>query len=134
VFTAQPTNNPINAPSVNRVAVEDALGNIVTSSTASITIGIGPNAGNGGGGTLSGTNLTAGASSGLATFTGLSMEKHGNGYTLSVTSASLPTAISTKSRRAWVSHPRNATALKRPAGATVHLGGRVLATQVVPLR
>jgi hypothetical protein len=93
VFTAQPTNtqraNPINPAGGVQVSVEDALGNVVTSSTATITIAIGNNAGSGGGGTLSGSP-TAIASSGVATFNGLSIDKQGNGYTLRVTSAGLP--------------------------------------------
>ena len=64
-----------------------------SSSTATITIAIGTNPGSGGGGTLSGT-LTAVASSGVATFSGLSIDKQGNGYTLNATSAGLSTATS----------------------------------------
>jgi hypothetical protein len=63
--------------------VEDArLGNLVTSSTTSITIAI---AANPGGGALSGTNPVA-AFSGIAAFSNLSINQTGTGYTLSATS------------------------------------------------
>src|SRR5205814_8773150 len=63
-FTVQPTNATAGvaiAPAV-QVAVEDAFGNTVTSSTASITLAIGTNPG---GGALSGTTA-APAGTGVA--------------------------------------------------------------------
>src|SRR6185503_10505047 len=70
--------------------VQDAFGNTVTSSTASITVAIGTNPG---GGTLSGS-ATVAASSGVATFSTLSIDKSGTGYTLAATSGSLTSATS----------------------------------------
>ncbi|HYV48395.1 MAG TPA: hemagglutinin, partial [Myxococcaceae bacterium] len=86
-FTVQPTNATAGvsiSPAV-QVAVQDAFGNTVTGSTASITVAIGSNPG---GGTLSGTT-TASASGGVATFSNLSIDKAGTGYTLSATSSGL---------------------------------------------
>jgi len=66
-FTVQPTNTPPSTPfsSAVKVAVQDAYSNTVTSAANSITItGVGT--------TLSGT-LTLNASSGVATFTGVTV-------------------------------------------------------------
>ncbi len=77
------------APAV-QVAIEDSLGNTVTSATASVTLALGasPN-----GGTLSGT-ATAAASGGVAAFAGLSIDDPGAGYTLVATSGTLTSASS----------------------------------------
>ncbi|MGH7875608.1 MAG: beta strand repeat-containing protein [Candidatus Binatia bacterium] len=72
------------------VAVQDSLGNTVTSSSASITVTIGTNPS---GGTLSGTT-TRNAVSGLAAFTGLSINQVGNGYTLTASATGLTGATS----------------------------------------
>ncbi|MHB8875916.1 MAG: PKD domain-containing protein [Myxococcaceae bacterium] len=91
-FTVQPsatTAGVVIAPAV-QVAVQDSLGNTVTSSTASITVAIGTNPG---GGTLSGT-LTVAAVAGVATFPDLSINKSGTGYTLNATSGLLASATS----------------------------------------
>ena len=66
------------------VAVQDAGGNtIVGDNTTSVTLTISSN-GNPGGGTLSGT-ITATVVNGVATFSGLSINKSGAGYTLTAT-------------------------------------------------
>ncbi len=93
VFTAQPegpyvAGAPINA--IPQVAVQDATGNRITSSTAQITIAIGTNPG---GGTLAGTT-TVTASGGEAAFPGLSIDKAGSGYTLIASAAGLTSATS----------------------------------------
>ena len=91
-FIQQPTNAVAGAaitPAVT-VQVQDANGNAVTTSTASITVAIGTNPG---GGTLSGTK-TLNAVNGLATFTGLSIDKVGSGYTLTAASTGLTGATS----------------------------------------
>src|SRR5207245_2480359 len=67
------------------VRVQDKNGNVVTTgagSTASVTVAIGTNPSSG---TLSGT-LTQTAVSGVATFNNLSINKAGNGYTLTASS------------------------------------------------
>jgi hypothetical protein len=63
------------------VTVRDALGNLVTSFTAAVTIAIGTNPG---GSTLGGTT-TVTAVSGGASFGDLSLDQLGNGYTLVAT-------------------------------------------------
>ncbi len=91
VFTTQPTNTNAGA-TLNQVqvTVEDAGGNTVTTSTASVTLAIGTNPSSG---TLSGT-LSATAVNGVATFTGLSINNAGNGYTLTAASTGLTSATS----------------------------------------
>jgi heat shock protein HslJ len=92
VFTAQPSNASSGASLGSiTVSVEDASGNVVTGSSAPVTLAIGNNAGPGG--TLSGT-LTVNAISGVASFSGLSIDVAGMGYSLGATSASLTSATS----------------------------------------
>jgi len=91
-FSQQPSNTVAGAsitPAIT-VQVEDSNGNLVTNSTASVTMAIGTNAG---GGTLSGTTTVA-ASGGIATFSGLSINKTGTGYTLAASSTGLTGATS----------------------------------------
>src|SRR5260370_23198247 len=71
------------------VQVLDAFNNL-TSSTANVTLAIGTNPG---GGTLSGTTTVA-AVSGVATFSNLSINKTGTGYTLAASSGALTGATS----------------------------------------
>ncbi|MEN3285519.1 MAG: hypothetical protein V7607_6659 [Solirubrobacteraceae bacterium] len=75
-------------PSV-QVEVVDGAGNRVTTSTASITLALGPSTGTG---TLHGT-VTASASAGVASFADLSIDAPG-AYTLRATSAGLTAATS----------------------------------------
>ncbi|HXJ32041.1 MAG TPA: hypothetical protein VNG35_15470, partial [Gemmatimonadales bacterium] len=77
------------APAVT-VEVEDAGGNRVTSAINSITVAIGTNPNNG---TLGGPK-TVGASSGLATFSNLSIDSAGPGYTLTASASGLIGATS----------------------------------------
>jgi hypothetical protein len=72
------------------VTIQDADSNTVTTATDSITLSISNNPG---GGTLSGTNPVA-AVSGLATFSGLNINKQGDGYTLQAAAAGLASATS----------------------------------------
>ena len=87
-FTTQPTqtdgNQPI-APAVE-VAIQDALANTVTTATDAVTVFIFPNPG---GVTLKGTT-TANAVNGVATFSDVSIEEVGVGYTLRASAAGLP--------------------------------------------
>ncbi len=84
VFTIQPGGGTAGVPWTQQpaVTIQDSLDNTVTSSSASITVAIGTNPGPGG---LSGT-ATLAASGGVATFSGLSIEKVGIGYTLTASS------------------------------------------------
>src|SRR5206468_968851 len=115
-FTVQPSNAVAGvaiAPAL-QIAVQDSFGNTVTSSTASITVALETNAC---GGMLSGT-ATVAAITGVASFSNLSINKSGNGYTLTAASGSLTGASSatfnivagTASQLAFTVQPTNATA------------------------
>src|SRR5437763_15858454 len=83
-FLQQPTNTVAGvaiSPAIT-VRIEDVFANLVTSDTRNVTLAIGTNAG---GGTLSGTTTVA-ASGGVATFSTLSINKSGTGYTLAAIS------------------------------------------------
>jgi hypothetical protein len=84
--------NAVHGESTGTITVEilDANGNRVTNNNSSVTLSI---ANNPGSGTLSGT-ATINAISGLATFSGLSINKTGDGYTLSAASQGLPSVTS----------------------------------------
>jgi CSLREA domain-containing protein/uncharacterized repeat protein (TIGR01451 family) len=90
-FGQQPTNSTANvaiAPAPT-VRILDAGGNL-TASTANVTVAIGNNPGPG---TLGGTMIVA-ASAGVATFSDLTIDAAGNGYTLTAASAGLTGATS----------------------------------------
>ena len=89
VFSGQPTTTTAGAaisPPV-QVTVVDALGNTTPTFAGAVTVSI---AANPAAGTLSGT-VTATAVAGVANFGNLSIDKSGNGYTLSATTAGGPT-------------------------------------------
>jgi hypothetical protein len=92
-FTGEPINTVVSTdinPSVT-VSIEDSFGNVVTTaSTPSITLAIGANPGSG---TLGGT-VTASPSSGVATFSNLTINATGNGYTLTASGSGLTAATS----------------------------------------
>ncbi|HEX8245887.1 MAG TPA: invasin domain 3-containing protein, partial [Longimicrobium sp.] len=92
VFSVQPSTTTSGAPITPavQVTIQDQFGNTVTGSTDNVTIAIGTNPS---GGTLSGT-ATVAAVNGVATFSNLSIDKAGTGYTLSATSGSLTGATS----------------------------------------
>jgi type II secretory pathway pseudopilin PulG len=72
------------------ISVEDTFGNVVSSSSAQVTLAIGTNPG---GSTLSCTTNPLNASGGVATF-GCSLNKPASGYTLTATSSGL-TSVTT---------------------------------------
>lgn len=91
-FTAQPSTTTaatVLSPAVE-VTVYDAHDNVVTSGTHTITLTL---ANNSSGATLSGTT-TIGSTNGVATFHDVTIDKAGNGYTLSASSANMPAVIS----------------------------------------
>ncbi|HEY6109288.1 MAG TPA: hypothetical protein VIV56_10355, partial [Gemmatimonadales bacterium] len=92
VFTAPPTNVVAGAVIQPDVVVQaqDAFANTVTSFAGSVSIAIGTNAG---GGTLSGTT-PVNAIAGIATFSNLSIDKAGSGYTLVASAGGAPDATS----------------------------------------
>jgi len=91
-FTTQPGNGTGGSALSTQpmVTVQDANGNTVTTDTSSVTLAIGTNPG---GGTLSGTKTVA-AVAGVATFSGLSIDKIGTGYSLGATDGALTSATS----------------------------------------
>lgn len=81
-YAVQPTTTlPLTTIPAVQVAVVDALGNRVTSYNGPVTIAIGHNGGIVVPGALSGTK-TVNAVNGVATFSDLSIDQPGNGYTL----------------------------------------------------
>src|SRR5438477_2432045 len=95
VFTVEPTTSTAAAaitPSV-QVTAQDPQGNTATAFTGNVTVALGANPG---GGTLAGT-ATVAAVGGVASFPGLSVNKTGNGYTLTAAATGLPTGTSTPS-------------------------------------
>jgi hypothetical protein len=82
-FYAQPSDVLANAPFSLSVDAEDPFGNIDRNFSASVTLALAANPGSA---TLGGT-LTAQAVSGVARFSGLTISKTGNGYTLLVSSS-----------------------------------------------
>src|SRR5207247_1747289 len=90
VFSVQPSTSTAGAaitPAVE-VTAQDAGGNTATGFTGNITVAIGTNPSRG---TSAGT-LTHAAVSGVATFSGLSIDKAGTGYTLTATGAGSTTS------------------------------------------
>lgn len=114
-FSIQPTSVQAGvaiAPAV-QVSALDASGLVVTSFTGNVTLAIGANPGNG---SLSGTTTVA-ATAGVATFTAVSINKAGNGYTLQASTSSLLRASNTfnvtpgpTTQLVFTSQPTNATA------------------------
>src|SRR5204863_136868 len=74
-----------------QVTARDAQGNVATDFTGTVTVALGVNPG---GATLSGTT-SVGAASGVATFSTLSIDKVGTGYTLTGAATGLSGATST---------------------------------------
>jgi len=86
-FLQQPSNAGVNvtiSPAIT-VAIQDQFGNTVTTNSSTVTLAIGSNPG---GGTLSGAASVA-AVSGVATFSTLSINMAGIGYTLAASAPGL---------------------------------------------
>jgi hypothetical protein len=115
-FTVQPgttTAGAAIAPAV-KVTARDSLGNVATGFNGNVTMAIGTNPA---GGVLSGA-ATVAAETGVATFSTLSINAAGSGYTLSATAADLAATASTgfniipstASRLVFTTQPSNRTA------------------------
>src|SRR5205814_2309452 len=90
VFSVQPSTTAAGAaitPAI-QVTAQDAQGNTATGFTGNVTVAIGTNPSTG---TLAGTKVVA-AVAGVATFSGLSIDKVGTGYTLTATGAGRATS------------------------------------------
>jgi VCBS repeat-containing protein len=92
VFTGQPHDTATQTALSPAVAVteQDAYGNVATGGADSVTVALGSNPG---GATLRGTTTEA-ATSGVATFSDLKLNKAGNGYTLVASASGLSSATS----------------------------------------
>ncbi len=89
VTTQPPASVRVFSPFGLAVSAEDRYGNVVKAETGSVTIALKNNPGHG---TLSG-RLTISFSSGVAKFSGLRLNKPGDGYTIKATSTKLTPAI-----------------------------------------
>jgi uncharacterized repeat protein (TIGR01451 family) len=130
-FGQQPTTAQAGttiAPAVTVRAV-DTAGTTVTSFTGNVSIAIGTNPG---GGTLSGTTTVA-AVAGVATFGNLSIERSGNGYTLTASATGLTSATSA-AFNINPGAPSGATSLITAAPASVPADGASTSTITVELR
>ncbi|MFA5113060.1 MAG: Ig-like domain-containing protein [Candidatus Margulisiibacteriota bacterium] len=125
VFSVQPSRTTAGAavtPEV-KVAVQDASGNTVAGdNTTPVTVALGNNPGSG---TLSGTK-TVTAAAGIATFSGLSVNKSVGGYTLTATSTGLATATSD----AFTVDPAAAAALAFQVQPSTARAGIVISPEV----
>ena len=91
VITTQPPASVVENASFDLIAaIEDAYGNIETSTSSTVKVALDNNPG---GAKLGGT-LSVKASDGVATFSGLTLNKVGTGYTLELTSSGLTGVVS----------------------------------------
>ncbi len=91
-FTVEPNANYASAATITvKVSVENSSGAVTTFDTSAVTLAL---SGGTAGATLSGTK-TVNAVAGVATFSGLSVDKAGTGYKLTATDGGLTTASST---------------------------------------
>jgi hypothetical protein len=91
VITQQPPATvKVSSPFALQASIEDAYGNVVTAASGTVSVAF---ASNPTGATLGGT-LSVTASQGVASFTKLTINKTGSGYTLRVSSSGLTSATS----------------------------------------
>ena len=91
VITQQPPSTvTVNSPFSMQASIEDAYGNVVTTDSGKVSVAF---ASNPTGATLGG-RLSVTASQGVASFTNLTINKTGSGYTLRVSSSGLASAVS----------------------------------------
>jgi MBG domain/CARDB len=139
VFNPSPSNSTGGVPFPTQpvVEVQDASGNVVISYSGSVTLAIGTNPG---GGTLAGTSTVA-VVNGKATFSGLSIDKAGTGYTLNATSGSLTGAsaafnitVGPAAKLFFSTSPSNSTATvafpTQPMVEVQDAGGNLVTTYV----
>lgn len=123
-FSVQPSETTLGqviSPAVE-VRIEDIDGNLVSDSTAEVTVAIENNPG---GGTLSGTT-TVNAVNGIATFDDLSIDQTGDGYTLRATATDLDPDISDPFNIVPPEQEANAFDTDTPAGeVTGNIGTKV---------
>jgi hypothetical protein len=123
VFGQQPTSTSTTtaiSPAIT-VLIEDSLGNVVSSDNSTVTLSFGNNPG---GGNLSGT-LTVAAVHGVATFSNLSINSPGNGYTLVATDTIGTNVLTVTSAAFSVSSP---VTVATPAAAAANAIGSTSTT------
>jgi hypothetical protein len=124
-FLAQPSNVVAGGtitPAV-QVGIRDALGNLVTGATNTVTVAIGTDPG---GGTLSGT-LSVAAVNGIATFSNLAINNVGTGYTLTAAAGALSGATSSAFNVTGVPpSPSLSTVLAAPSSITAGGAGATI--------
>jgi hypothetical protein len=126
-YTTQPATNAnvtAGAPINLVVEVRDSGGNLVASDTSTVTISIQSNPGTS---TLSGTASVA-AVGGVATFSNLSLNKSGSGYTLRATDSNI--AVSTATSNAFNIVPAAATHIGFAQQPTNTVAGAAIAPAV----
>jgi hypothetical protein len=113
VITQQPPATvKVNGAFGLQASIEDQYGNVVTTATNTVSVAF---ANNPTGATLGGT-LTATASQGVATFSGLTINKVGSGYTLQPTSGGLSSAATSAIN---VTKTGRTSAIVAPSGSNV---------------
>ena len=110
-----------------KVEVLDGSGQLATGSTAAVTVAIGSNPGSG---SLSGT-LTVNASGGVASFSDLSIDRPGNGYTLTATSPGITPATSADFN-IWGSLQRCSTTPCSASSSTTTTTATVTTSSAIP--
>ena len=90
ITTEPPASVAVNADFGLQASIEDQYGNLVTTATNTVSVAFATNTT---GATLGGT-LSMSASQGLATFSNLTINKTGNGYTLKVSSSGFSSVVS----------------------------------------
>jgi len=112
VITQQPPATvKVNAGFGMQASIEDAYGNVVTTATNTVSVAF---ANNPTGATLGGTRSVT-ASQGVASFSGLTINKTGAGYTLQVSSNGLSSAVTSATN---VTKNGGSSALAAPGGGS----------------
>jgi hypothetical protein len=110
-----------------KVEVLDGYGELATGSTAAVTVAIGSEPGSG---SLSGT-LTVSATGGVASFSDLSIDQSGDGYTLTATSPGLTPATSDPFK-IWESLQRCSTTPCSASSSTATTSAAVTTSSAIP--
>jgi type II secretory pathway pseudopilin PulG len=126
VVTSQPGNGTGESVLSTQpaVTVEDAFGNVVTTDTSAVVLGIGTNPS---GGTLNCTTDPVAAVGGLASFAGCKIDKAGTGYTLTATDGAL-TSITTSTFNVTVGAATQLSFTTQPGNGS---SATILSTQPV---
>lgn len=124
-FSQQPANGVAGAGVLSaQVILEDAFGSVVPSNATAITLALGSNPG---GSTLSGF-LTLNTVNGVASFTGLSLNFAGTGYTLIASTPGLPGLASNPFNIVGAGPPAQLAFTIQPSSSTA---GRSIPVQVL---